>query len=98
VLLAAGITQCRMVTDRVVRAQVGDTQAAGCMKECNDRAKESMDVEHELHKSNVQACNSDPTCLANEEARHDAAMAAIQAEKKRCHNGCHHQGGGRGGR
>jgi len=46
----------------------------------------------------VKACGSDAACLAAEDARHDAAVAAIQAQRKTCQNNCHHQGGGTGGR
>jgi hypothetical protein len=57
-----------------------------------------MKVEQDLHKANVDACAGDPTCLANEEARHEAAVAAIQDARKRCIDSCHQQGGGQGGR
>jgi len=96
--LLGGVTQCRMVTDAVVRPQVGSAKAGDCMKACAHVANEAIRVESELHKQNVKACGSDATCLAAEDARHDAAVAAIQAQRKTCQNNCHHQGGGTGGR
>lgn len=125
VLLAASITQCRMVTDRLVRVQADELGANNCMKECNNEAKEAREEEKELHKDRIEACKgkddgdedlrANPpyrreqpgpgdkdkkksACLAAEEARHEAALKAIEARRLECVNGCHHQGGGQGGR
>ena len=98
VLLAAAITQCRMVTDNVVRARIGTAQASDCLKNCAKAANDALHAENDLHVTNVHACNGDTTCLAQEDARHDAAVAAIQNARQACQNNCHHQGGGTGGR
>jgi len=97
-VLAAATMQCRMVTDSVVRPLQSSTQASSCLKSCNDAAQAAIRDESDLHKANVKACASDTTCLAQEEARHEAAITAIQNQRKVCQNGCHHQGGGGGGR
>lgn len=96
--LGAGVTQCRMVTDAVLRPEVGSARAGDCMRACAKRANEAIHEENELHRQNVHACGGDATCLAQEDARHEAAMAAIQSQRKACQNNCHHQGGGSGGR
>ena len=97
-VLAAATMQCRMVTDSVVRPLSEPTRASSCIKSCNDAAQAAVQAEVSLHQANVQACGADTTCLAQEEARHEAAIAAIQNQRKACQNGCHHQGGGGGGR
>ncbi len=97
-VLAAATLQCRMVTDSVVRPLQSSTAASTCLKSCNNAAQTAIRAEVDLHKANVRACGSDTTCLAQEEARHEAAIAGIQNQRKVCQNGCHHQGGGGGGR
>ena len=37
-------------------------------------------------------------CVRAEEERHKAALKAIDEQRRACINGCHHQGGGVGGR
>lgn len=97
------LSQCRMVSDAIVAPGGVGTLAQqpkpkDCMRDCQDAFKAAQDAEQALHKTNVNACNDDPVCLANEEARHEAAMAQISVDRKNCLDGCHHQGGGTGGR
>ena len=96
-LTAALVTQCKMVTDSVVRPQVSATKAGNCISECNKVANEAMRKESDLHTSNVKACQT-PECKEAETIRHEAAVAAIQQQRLACHGACHHQGGGSGGR
>jgi hypothetical protein len=98
VLVAVAATTCRMVTDNVVRPLEQPLQAGGCMHDCAKAAVERIHAENDLHHDNVKACNGDAQCLAQEETRHEAAQAAIDAFRKQCQQECHHQGGGRGGR
>jgi len=98
VLLTASITQCRMVTDSLVRAQVEESKANGCLRRCNEAAKDAREDERERHQEAREDCGKDPQCKAQEDARHAAELAAIEERRKACQNGCHHQGGGRGGR
>lgn len=97
-LLTAAVTQCRMVTDNVLRAQIGSASVSDCMQSCAKTANAALRAENDLHVTNVHACGGDSTCLAQEDARHTAAVAAIQVQRKNCQNNCHHQGGGIGGR
>lgn len=99
------LTQCTMTADKVTGVDVGgvtDSQKSkpqthgSCVSECAHSANDAMKDEQDLHKSNVKACNNDPTCLANEETRHEAAVNAIQEARQHCMDDCHHQGGGHG--
>lgn len=99
------LSQCKLAPDAVTglnRSENSQSRSASspgsCISDCAHQANDAMKLEQDLHKDNVEACNSDPTCLANEEARHEAAVDAIQNGRKACMSNCHHQGGGKGGR
>ena len=97
--VAAGLllAQCRSVTDNVLGSRTSiATGAQSCINACAKAANEKIRIESELHTANVKACSGDPTCLENEEARHEAAVAAIQSSRKSCQAGCHQQGSGAG--
>lgn len=131
ILLASSITQCRMVTDHIVRPVAEDFGTSSCIKACAKAAEQAIKAENELHKDRVAACkgNGDDgsddlrgngpyrrekpddkkdkkdkgdkddkknPCLLAEEARHKAALKAIDERRMECMNGCHHQGGGSG--
>jgi len=97
VALAATLATCKSVTDNVFSPRPA-TSAANCLSECARAANDAMRVESDLHTDIVHECKGDSLCLANEAARHQAAVDAIQAGRKRCQDNCHHQGGGSGGR
>ncbi len=101
VLLAAAatsLTQCRIVDDRLtgVRLDPLRRSSTSCVAQCQATANAAIRAESELHVSLVKACNGDPVCLAEEEARHEAAVASIQSARGVCVAGCHSQGGGQG--
>jgi len=98
VALAATLATCKSVTDNVFSPRQPATLASNCVSECARAANDEMRDESNLHQDIVHGCNGDSLCLANEAARHQAAVDAIQAERKRCQDNCHHQGGGSGGR
>ena len=52
---------------------------------------------YDQHFANEQACGKDKTCLANEEARHEAALMSIKLAYDNCVNNCHSQGRGTAG-
>ena len=85
VALAATLVTCKSVTDNVLLPREQATDAANCISACAHAANDAMRAESEQH-------------VANEAARHQAAVDAIQAQRQRCQDGCHHQGGGNGGR
>lgn len=98
VFLVGAVDTCRMVTDDVLGSRHTASETGNCISDCARTANDAMRVESDLHVANVQACKGDPTCLANEDQRHEAAVAAIQTQRKACQDNCRHQGGGTGGR
>ena len=98
------LTQCNMAKDSITgphrsehASGKGNTLPPGsCISGCTQAANDAKKDEQDLHKANVDACAGDPTCLANEEARHEAAVEAIQVARQDCMNSCHLQGGGAG--
>ena len=99
--LALTLAQCRPVADNVTGVEFGarsSDNASNCITVCAKAYGDSMRVESDLHVANVKACAGDGTCLAVEETRFEQAVQRIQAGRRACQNGCHHQGGGEGGR
>lgn len=89
------LTQCRMVGDRLNGANVDVFRRKDeCLAACQDQFKARNQAEDILHQQNVAACNGDPTCLSDEEARHLAAEADSKVQRDACMNGCHQQGVG----
>jgi hypothetical protein len=96
-----GLTHCNMTADKVTGVTMDHGREAksnrgDCVSDCAHAANDAMDDEKELHVKNVKACHGDQACLNAEEARHNAAVDAIQEERRHCIEGCHHQGGGHG--
>ncbi len=91
------ITQCRMVGDRLNGVGAGLFRRSDCIPKCNFTYQAAKQAEQDLHVRNVQNCNGDAACQAEEEIRHDAAVASIDAAKLACQNACHSQGGGGSG-
>ena len=94
------LTQCQLTSDKVtgIDHKANQSNHGACISNCAHEANEALKAEKDLHKANEDACAGDPTCLANEDARHKAAEDAIQEGRKTCMNACHEQGGGNGGR
>lgn len=90
------LAQCRSVTDNLTGRASAAAKAQSCVSQCADAANAQIRTESELHVANVKACNGDAACLAQEEARHEAAVATIQSARQACQSACHHQGGGSG--
>lgn len=92
------LTHCRSVGDRLNGVDVGQFKRPGtCIDGCYDAYRKAVKAEGDLHASLVRNCNDDQACLSDEEARHEAALARIQADRIRCQNNCHQQGGGSAG-
>ena len=94
-VLPVSLTQCRPVNDEIVRPQAAS--ASNCFTDCAHAYTVAIQAESALHVANVHACAGDTTCLANEETRHEAAVAGIGAGRRACQEQCHQQGGGSGG-
>ena len=99
-LVAVSLSQCRMVgvDDSVEGIGFASREAGQCIADCNHAYNDSIRAESERHVDAVHACNHSASCLNGEEARHVAAVHRIQDGRHNCHENCHHQGGGGGGR
>lgn len=103
-LLALVLNQCRMVEDRITApVTVGPHQQrpdnhGNCISECAKAFADSNRVESDLHVANVRACGDDQACVDTENARYEAVKSRLASDRKVCFDGCHHQGGGSGGR
>lgn len=95
VLASLTLIQCRQVGDRLTGISVDVFKRKdSCVKDCGKEYKEELREEKQKNKDEQRDCDGDLTCLAIEEARHQAALQAIEAELVGCLNGCHNQGGG----
>src|SRR6185436_21054633 len=61
IVMAAAVSQCKMVTDSATRPQVDPTGAGNCISACAHEANDRMREESDLHVANVKACKS-PEC------------------------------------
>ena len=108
IVLAATLTQCRMVTDAVTRPDTAadiagrdkDKEKGGskCFKKCLKEMFKALDEEEERHEENLDDCGRNKACKRAEIERYKEAIKQIIADRKKCQEECHHQGGGRGGR
>jgi hypothetical protein len=96
VLAGLLLAQCRSVTDTVFGRSNAAAKAENCVQGCADAANDLKKAESKTHVANVKACGGNASCLAQEQARHEAAIQAINESRKRCQASCHHQGGGQG--
>lgn len=95
VMASVTLTHCRMVGDRISGPNVDLLRRKNaCLATCQEEFMARNQAEDALHAENRAACGGNPSCLAEEEARHDAAEAASKAARDACFNGCHQQGGG----
>lgn len=97
IVVALGLSQCRMVNEQLTGVAVGPAKATNCLNTCASVWNDSVRVESALHVSNVHVCTGDPVCLALENARWAAVSARLAAGRLDCQNNCHHQGSGEGG-
>jgi len=92
------LTHCRSVGDRLDGVGVGQFKRPGsCFDSCYDVYRKAVKAESDLHASLVKNCKGNEACLSQEEARHEAALTNIQADRIHCQNNCHQQGGGSAG-
>lgn len=99
VLALAGLTGCTLVGDSLTGVSVNKEARGTCVTDCAIVAKAAIDAETTLHEDNVAACQGLPaeqitTCMADEGARHAAAMQSIMDTRLQCMNSCHSQGQG----
>lgn len=99
VLALFTLSRCRLVNDRLTGIDLALSRkaAVNCIVECQQAANQEIRTESVLHVSRVKACGGDADCLGAEQLRHQGAVHDIQARRKECVGGCHHQGGGQAG-
>ena len=91
---SVALTQCRMVGDTLTGVRVDAfKRKSDCLKDCKDRNKDDRKAEQNLYTANISACGGNAACRAAENARHEAALQAIEAAYVACQNSCHNQGG-----
>jgi hypothetical protein len=100
-MISLTLAQCVNVGDKTTGVTLRHSPT-NCIKQCNDQYKILFDQEQKLHQTNIENCQALPqpdrgSCLAAEDARHQARMAELGQAKIDCQNNCHHQGGGTGG-
>ena len=93
------LTHCKMVGDKLTGVEVGTFRGANdCIKDCKKAMKDAEKAERRRHRDLRRVCNGVRSCIDAENERYEAALEAIEAAYQACVGGCHHQGGGRGGR
>ncbi|HKQ56893.1 MAG TPA: hypothetical protein VJY35_03405 [Candidatus Eisenbacteria bacterium] len=89
------LTQCQMVGDRLNGVKVSPLRAStSCLKACKDKRNDDRNAANRLHAQLLHDCNGNAACIQQENARYNAALAAIEAAYQTCVNNCHQQGGG----
>jgi hypothetical protein len=86
------LSQCRMVTDRLTGVQPLNHRL-DCAERCRDIYRISIIIENAIHQIRVHICHNNASCLATEQARHQAALARIEQNRINCLQDCHNQGG-----
>ena len=99
-LVAVSLSQCRMVNVDDSAGDIGfaSREAGQCIADCNHAYNDSIRAESDRHVAAVRACRGNRPCLEGEELFHQTAVHRIQDGRHDCHENCHHQGGGHGGR
>ena len=91
------LSQCTQVGDNLTGVGLISNKPVSCKKQCDRDYNAAVKAENALHKANMQACGSDAACKSAENSRHDAAIAALKAQKDACKANCHKQGAGTAG-
>lgn len=101
-LVSLTLSQCTLVGDSLTGVTIDGVGPTSCVKQCNDFYKIAFEREQKRHDTDVEACQLLPQpqkgdCLTAEDARHQAAKAALAQGKLDCQNNCHRQGSGSAG-
>ena len=94
---AITLSQCTQVGDNLTGVGLISNKPVSCKKACDKTYNQAVKSENSLHKANMQACGSDAACKSAENARHNAAIAALQSQRDACKANCHKQGAGTAG-
>jgi len=97
------LAQCTMVGDNVTGVGLDRVGPTTCIKLCNDSFAELYKQEQKRHIAAQEQCQLLPggddraTCLAAEDATHQANKNQLTADKIDCQNNCYHEGAGSAG-
>jgi hypothetical protein len=88
------LTQCQMVGDKLTGVQASVFKRRNdCVRKCADNRKDAEKAEKKRHHDLEKDCAGNSACLHDEQTRHNAAEAAIEAAYRACVGNCHNQGG-----
>ena len=104
-VVSTALTRCTMVGDGLTGVKLNRLLVTTCGKQCSDEKNLALNAEKKQFEANKEICKQtyppgDPgrqPCLAAEDARHTAAVAAIQQAYDDCQGRCHRQGTGSAG-
>ena len=96
-VVAITLTQCTQVGDNLTGIGLISNKPVSCKAQCTKDYNAAVKQENALHKANLQACGSDAACKSAENSRHNAALAALAAQRDACKANCHKQGAGTAG-
>jgi len=91
------LSQCTQVGDNLTGVGLISNKPVSCKAQCTKDYNAAVKQENALHKANLQACGSDAACKSAENSRHNAALAALAAQRDACKANCHKQGAGTAG-
>jgi hypothetical protein len=86
------VTSCRLVS--APRSSSVTAEVADCVHDCNADFGAAQQAERERHVTAVQACAGDSTCLADEQALHEANQGIAVEAMQTCKRECYNEGGG----
>ena len=100
-LMAAGLTQCRLVGDTVTGLDLKQNASLNarsrCIRDCNDVFKRDRQAEDGRHHDAIRACGSDPDCRKSENQLHTQNIHDLEAARQACKRGCYNEGAGNAG-
>ena len=89
------LSQCTQVGDNLTGVGLISHKATSCKQKCDKTYDKLVKQEDSLNRKNLDRCHHDAACIASENARHNAVLAQLLADRDACRaNGCHKQGGG----
>ena len=91
------LSQCTQVGDNLTGVGLLSSKPVSCKAQCDKTYNLGVKQENALNKANLQACGSNAPCKSAENARHAAALAALQSQRDACKANCHKQGAGTAG-
>jgi hypothetical protein len=90
------LSQCTQVGDNLTGVGLISHKSTSCKERCDRTYSKLKQQENSLYRRNIDRCRHDAACIAAENARHAAVLAALEAQRSACKANCHHQGGGHG--